>query len=189
MGVAVLAVLMAGALLSAAPARADDFVIRATPDGVQALGPFALTSSPTLRRAMVAFGRPSSRRTIYQGNGCRVLWRRLGLRIEFDNYGFAGAHKTACTPSVGLAQQAAIGGPNARRWTTAEGLRIGSPLDAVTTLYPGAQAQPDGSWWLITGQTAIGCEGSGTCPSAILSARTDGAAVTSLRAWIGAAGD
>jgi hypothetical protein len=184
-----LAVLLACALSPAASAAAQDLVVRATADGAQALGPFSVGDGPTLRRAIAVFGRPSSRRTVFGRNGCRVRWKRFGLRIEFRNFGFAGAHKTACTPSVGLAQEAAIGGPRSGRWTTAEGLRIGSPLDAIGGLYPGAQAQPDGSVWLVVGQTAIGCEGMGTCPLAVLSAGTDGAAITSLRVWVGAAGD
>src|SRR4051794_40414427 len=113
--------------------------------GVVAMGRFRPRRSPTLRSAIRAFGRSSSRH-LRQG-ACRVRWRRLGLIIQFANFG--GHQHTTCDADVGLAQSATIKGHRVRRWRTGRGLRGGDSRDDLLDLYPDAE-QHGRRWWIVS---------------------------------------
>jgi hypothetical protein len=175
-----------------AKAQGQGRVIRVTDEGPQSIGSFKTTGSgrrpyATLAQAIVAFGHPSSRRRIHGRTGCLVRWNSLRLRIDFENFSAVPRGKSACTPRYGLAQSAHIGGAG---WITDRGLSIGSPVDQITGLYPEAEQQPDGTWWLLTGLSPIGaCDDPAGCPYAILSASADSGFVEVFDLPIGAAGE
>lgn len=161
-------------------------VIRASPRGVLALGPYRVRSSPSFRSAIRAFGDPSRVGALFGGSGCRVSWPLIGLVIRFANYG--GHH--ACSPRYGLAQTVAIRGRNAESWRTPNGLRIGQSSRQLRRRHPSASQHGPRSWWLVTGRTFIGPScGGGPCPYAVFSASTRGGRVAEFRLRVGAAGD
>lgn len=160
--------------------------IRATREGVRALGPFRVQSNPTLGSAVRAFGNPSRVRRYGRGSGCHVSWPLIGLVIEFANYGAADA----CSRRYGYAQSVAIRGEAGRHWRTTSGLRIGQSVRQISRRYPSAERHGRRSWWLVIGRTFIGpsCDG-GPCPYAVMSAGARLGTVSTFRLWVGAAGD
>jgi len=161
-------------------------VLRARPGGVTAVGPFRPAGNPTLEAAVRRLGEPTSARSRFGGNGCRVGWQPLGLIILFSN--FAG--ESACDPSEGRAQSLVIRGKRGRQWRTGKGLRIGHSARQIRRRHPSAVRRSRRAWRLVTGRSFIGsdCGGRG-CPYSVVGASTSVGRVTELRASIGAAGD
>lgn len=161
-------------------------VIRANRQGVLALGPYRVRSSPSLRSAIRAFGDPSAVGRRWGRSGCRVSWPLIGLVIQFASFG----GYEACSPAYGRAQSVFIRGSNGRLWRTARGLRIGQSVGRLRRRHPSAEPHRPRLWWLVTGQTFIGPScGGGPCPYAVLSASVRAGKVSAFRLWVGAAGD
>lgn len=136
----------------------------------------------TLKAAIRAWGRPSSKRSLGKGIGCRVKWSRRGITATFSNFGALG-RRTACTPRLGLLQTATI---TDSRYGTAAGLRPGSPVSDIQIAHPTAEA--NGSVWRIA---TVPCR-IGSCDdpdTPTVEALTASGKVRALRIWIGAAGD
>jgi len=180
--VLVAGVLVALVIATPAPAR---LTIKASEErGVAAMGKFHPRRSPTLRSAIRAFGRPNGRRVQSGGNACRVRWRRLGLIIQFANFGIAGRERTACDADVGLAQNATIKGRRVRRWRTGRGLRGGDRRARLEDLYPDAE-QHGRRWWIVSADSPFGTGGR----YAILAAGVTRGRVRDFHLAIGAAGE
>ncbi len=115
---------------------------------VRSIGSFDTTRTrryaPTIARATRAFGKPSSR--VRRFGGCVVKWKRLGLRIDFHNFGGTPPGQTICGPDASYAQSFSATPP------------------AVVPVWDG------GAY-------------------AVVSAHVRGTRVSSLRGWIGAAGE
>ena len=169
-------------VLEGAPMR---LVLGTRGSAVAAVGPFRPRRNATLRAAIRHLGEPTSNRSRFGGNGCRVGWRPLGLVILFSNFGGA----SACDADDGRAQSLVIRGRRGRQWRTTRGLRIGDPTRKLRRRYPTA-VRRGRSWRLVPGRSFIGagCGGRG-CPFSVLAARTSAGRVSELRGWIGAAGD
>jgi hypothetical protein len=175
------ALVVATALIAAAPAEGRPFVIEARgseqgPGVVRAIGDFRPARNPRLGAAIRAFGEPSG--TSGGGEICRVRWADLGLRIVFQNFGGVDS----CEPSGGRAQKAVVAGD--RRWRTKRGLRIGNGVDRLERLYPRARRTPRG-FRLAQGILPFGTP----VPYAVLGARVNGGRVRGFTLFIGAAGD
>jgi hypothetical protein len=172
------------ALAVATPAGARLTIKASERRGVVAMGKFHPRRSATLRSAIRAFGKPTGRRVQTGGNSCRVRWRRLGLIIQFANFGIAGQERTACDDDVGLAQTATIKGRRVRRWRTGRGLRGGDTRDRLEDLYPNAE-QHGRRWWLVSAESPFGTGGR----YAILAAGVTRGRVRDFHLSIGAAGE
>ena len=141
------------------------------------------TRSPTLARAIAAFGRPSSRK-LRSTESCEVNWGALGLRATFVNLGLAPPGTTTCTPSVGKLQVATIRG---RGFRTQRGLHVGDSTARLKALHSGARFR-QGSWWLATAPAVMGdVEPGERFP--IVRAITQGGKVARFALHIGAAGE
>jgi hypothetical protein len=160
---------------------ADSLGIKATSNGVKNLGGFHPRKNPELDAAIKDFGQPDSKDERYGGNGCRVRWKDIGLQIDFSYFG--GGPESACSPSIGRAQDAVVKGKRARRWVT-RGVRLGSSTDAVLRAFPRARRHGR-SLWLATGYTAIGEGGDFPVLAAVIARHR----VKAFRLSIGAAGD
>jgi hypothetical protein len=156
---------------------------------VKRLGPFKTQNSrhyrPTVGQAIRAFGRPSSR--FQKQGGCVVKWKRLGLRIEFWNFGGTPPGETICSDDVGLAQSFNVTGRKFRTW---RGLRVGMRESRLLRLHPGADwfggdRYSPPAWWLRQQASPYG-DGS---DYAIVAARMHRDRVSQLDGWIGAAGE
>jgi hypothetical protein len=159
---------------------AASYTIRTSGGYVARIGAFRIRRDPTIRAAARVFGPPSSR--ILTGSGtCQVDWRRLRLRIYFENFGGTAPGETTCSASVGRAQSFTAGGRRFRSW---EGLRVGHRSATILERHHSAEFRR-GSWWLRTAISPFGDESEYAVVSAIVS---DGR-VRVLRGWIGAAGE
>jgi hypothetical protein len=118
-----LAALVALALPSSASAA--DLVIKVRNKHVSSLGGFRTNGSHgTLRNAVRAWGRPSTRKSA-GGGFCRVNWASAGVKAVFVS---------GCGDSSRI-QRATL---HAKRWTTERGLHVGDPTARLKQLYPGA---------------------------------------------------
>jgi hypothetical protein len=168
-------------LVAAAPAHAQSsFTIRTSGGLVSAIGAFHPSRSPTLAAAMRVFGSPSSRKLTRSG-GCEVDWRRLRLRIDFENFGGHAPGLTTCSPSVGRAQSFTARGS---RFRTVAGLRAGARSDSIQDRHPSAEFR-DGKWWLVIAVSPFGDESE----YVVLQATVGGGRVRSLGGPIGGAGE
>jgi hypothetical protein len=175
------AVAVTAALVAAAPAQAQSsFTIRTSNGLVAGIGAFHPSRSPTLAAAMRVFGSPSSRKLTRYG-GCEADWRRLRLRIDFENFGGHRPGLTTCSPSVGRAQSFTARGS---RFRTVAGLRVGAGSDSILDRHPSAEFR-DGKWWLVAAVSQVG-DGS---EYAVLQATIGGGRVRSLGGPIGGAGE
>jgi hypothetical protein len=181
------------AVMHVTQAHARSYTIKTGPYIVTQLGPLktrsSRTYSPTIGRAINAFGQPSNSFRI-RGDGCAVKWRRLGLRIEFFNFGDSG-RLSICNPSVGRAQSFTI--ERSKQWRTWKGLRIGMSEDAVWDRHPNAgwvddHEFVDDGFWLRDAYSPIGQGGEYPILSAHLR-NGDSGRVKSFSGWIGAAGE
>lgn len=92
-------------------------------------------------RAVALFGEPNAgAKPIY--DRCTLRWRRLGLTM--NTYYSQGA-LNPCSDSGRHVSTTATD----RRWRTSAGLRIGDSASKLRRLYPKAQYQGRGEWWLI----------------------------------------
>ena len=101
-------------------------------------GLVALSGSRGLAWASAAFGPPTGRER--RGEYCSVTWSRLGLTIVLT---------ATDGPDPCERGEVAGGVVRWRRWRTSKGLRVGDSLEELRSRYPGAQARPDGWWWLL----------------------------------------
>jgi hypothetical protein len=145
-------------------------------------------AAPTYAAAIRAFGPPDlpcKLRKATNGanlpNASRVVWRRLGLTIDFVTYGgFRGGH--ACSePGSVYVDGVVITSP---RWRTVRGLRVGDPLSKLRRLYPTALPRR-GSWQIVVDHSPIGTGGL----HPVFAAKTQGGRVSSFLFSIGAARD
>ena len=190
----VVAALGASPLL-ATEARAKSYTIETGTFTVSRLGPFKTTHkrsyAPTIGEAIKAFGRPSNSFRISPGDGCAAKWKRLGLRIEFYNFGVAPSEASDCEPEVGLAQSFTI--ERSKKWRTWKGLSLGMREERVWDLHPDAgwiedhDYYPNG-YWLRDNYSPIGDGGDYPILAAYLKHRDTGR-VKSFYGWIGAAGE
>jgi hypothetical protein len=168
-------------LVPVATADARSFVLRATGSetslgSVRAIGDFKPAQNPRLRAAIRAFGQPSG--SSGGGEICRVRWARLGVRIQFQNFGGVDS----CEPRHGRAQKAIVSGD--RRWRTTKGLRIGDSVARLRRLHPDAKRTRRG-FRLVEGILPFG----EPHPYAVLGARVSGGEVRAFTLFVGAAGD
>ena len=148
---------------------------------VSRIGSFLPTRNPRLSAAIRAFGQPSSRKLTRRT--CRVEWRRLRLRITFENFGAARPKETTCTPSVGRAQSFVARSP---RFRTVNDLRVGQPTSAIRAKHPAAEFQPAGFWAVVLARFPFG---DGAAPRPVLNALVSGGRVIALTGYIGGAGE
>jgi hypothetical protein len=141
------------------------------------IGDFRPQRDATVAAARAAFGRPSS--TGAGRNACPIAWRGIGIRILFANFG-AGS---ACAPRLGSAQVAVVRG---RRWSTAQGLRVGATPKRLREVYPGADRVGARSYRIVSARRVFG-ESNGRY--AVVSARLSDGRVSSFRLFVGAAGE
>lgn len=173
------------AAIAAAPASASSgtsaFTIVTRDYYVSRIGPFRPAQNPRLSAAIRAFGRPSSRKL--DRSTCRVEWRRLRLRITFENFGGALPGQTTCTASVGRAQGFVARGP---RFRTVNDLRVDQPSASIPVKHPDAELQPRGFWALVLATFPFG---SSEEPAPVLNALVMGGRVIALAGYIGGAGE
>jgi hypothetical protein len=160
-----LAALVALALPSSASAA--DLVIKIRNKHVSALGAFRTNGSHgTLRNAIKAWGKPSTRKS-GGGGFCDVNWSTVGVRAVF---------LSGCGDSSRI-QWAIL---RSKRWTTERGLHVGDPTAKLKQLYPGAEFTV-GAFWLYKAYDAFV---QGDAP--IVTAQTKGGAVSFVRAQVNA---
>jgi opacity protein-like surface antigen len=160
-----LAALLALALPSSA--FAADLVIKVRNKHVSALGAFRANGSHgTLRNAVRAWGRPSTRKSA-GGGFCHANWSTVGVRAVF---------LSGCGDSSRI-QWAIL---RSKRWTTERGLHVGDPTAKVKQLYPGAEFTV-GAFWLYKAYDAFV---QGDAP--IVTAQSKGGAVSFIRAQVNA---
>jgi hypothetical protein len=157
---------------------ARSFTIRTSEGYVTRIGGFRPASNPTLASAMRSFGRPSTR--LRRGT-CVANWKRLRLRIYFENFGGTAPGETTCTPSVGRAQSFVARG---RRFRTWRGLRPGHRSSSITKRHPAAEFRR-GTWWLRTAVSPYGDNSEYPVVRALIG----GYRVRALAGWIGGAGE
>jgi len=169
------------AVPAAAQARPDTIEVRGGATGfgrVLAIGDFRPERDPTYGAAVAVFGEPASERPRGGASGCTVNWPRLGVRINFANFGGG----SACDRDLGRSQTArAYGG----QWRTTRGLSVGARLRRLRHVYPRA-SRHGRSWWLVTG---ISLFGAGRNRYQVLAATVRGGRVRSFTLQIGAAGE
>lgn len=145
------------------------------------IGTMRTNGSPTLTRAIRAFG-PPSRKRLGGRELCIVDWNALGLRANFVNLGGVRPDQTTCTAGVGKLQTATIRGTGFR---TPRGLSVGDSTARLRQLHPGARLR-ERSWWLATAPNPFGESGD---RMAIVRANTKAGKVSNFVLWIGAAGE
>jgi hypothetical protein len=180
--------------------RGRFYVVEATRrDGVKSLAGFRAAPrsrqySPSIRRAIRMFGKPSTVRGSRYGSVCYVWWRRLGLTTTFMNLG-------GWPPCQrGYLQSARISGRHAGRWAIVVGGRRGTPVTAGTSLrylrseMLGRYNYRSDAWALSEDYLPYGPDpGYTSTVSALFAGR--GSAVTGesvirgFDLWIGAAGE
>lgn len=95
----------------------------------------------TVERAEGVFGQPTGwRDRVY--DRCTLLWSNLGLTMQTT---YSQGALDPCGPAARHVSTTATD----RRWRTSAGLRIGDPVAKLRRLYPKAQFQGRGEWWLI----------------------------------------
>lgn len=166
---------------TAALAATSSRTIRWANGQVTHIGTMKTNGSPTLRRAIRAFGTPSRRR-LSGREVCIVDWNVLGLRANSVNLGLAPPGAPTCSAGVGTLQTATIRGTGFR---TQRGLKVGDGTARLRELHRGARLR-DRSWWLATAANPFGEPGD---RMAIVRANVMGAKVVNFVVWIGAAGE
>jgi hypothetical protein len=130
------AALAAMALAFPSGAAAADLVVKVRSKHVSSLGGFRTNGShETLRNAVKAWGRPSTRKSA-GGGFCRVNWSSVGVKAVFVS---------GCGDSSRI-QRATL---HSKRWTTERGLHVGDPTAKLKQLYPGATFTVS-YFWLYT---------------------------------------
>jgi hypothetical protein len=147
---------------------------------VSRIGTFRPAENPLLSAAIRAFGRPTQ--VQLKAGSCRVSWRALRLKINFENFGGAAPGQTTCTPSVGRAQSFVARGT---RFRTTAGLRVNQPSSEIPERYPDAVFD-DGFWTLVSARFPFGDNEE---ESPVLTALTRNGRVSALVGYIGGAGE
>jgi hypothetical protein len=156
-----LAALVALALPSGASAA--DLVIKVRNKHVSELGGFRANGSHgTLRNAVKAWGKPSTRKSAGSGF-CDANWSTVGVRAVFRS----GCGDRSRIQWVLL---------RSKRWTTERGLHVGDPTAKLKQLYPDAKFTV-GAFWLYQAYDAFV---QGDAP--IVTAQTKGGAIDVIRA-------
>jgi hypothetical protein len=161
--------LLAGLVTLALPsgASAADLVIKVRNKHVSSLGAFRTNGSHgTLRNAVKAWGRPSTRKSA-GGGFCRVNWSSLGVKAVF----LSGCGDGARIQWAWL---------RSKHWTTERGLHVGDPTAKLKQLYPGVEFTV-GAFWLYKAYDAFV---QGDAP--IVTAQMKGGAVDFIRAQVNA---
>ncbi len=144
-------------------ASAADLVIKVRNKHVSALGGFTTNGSHgTLRNAIKAWGKPSTRRS-GGGGFCDVNWSAVGVKAVF---------RSGCGDSARI-QWARL---RSKRWATERGLHVGDATAKLKQLYPGAEFTV-GAFWLYKAYDAFV---QGDAP--IVTAQMKGGAVDFIRA-------
>lgn len=131
----ILIAMVAAVLLPACGGSSDDLVIV---DDVSVDG---FPRDGTVRQAIEAFGQPSANESRY--DQCLLTWRSLGVAME--TY-YTNAALDPCGPE-GRHRSTTVKDP---RWRTSDGLAIGDTLRKLRELYPEAEEDEPGKWWLTT---------------------------------------
>jgi hypothetical protein len=178
-GLAIAATSLISTAAAAAPATA--YTIRLGHRNlVSHIGPWSMRS-PSLRRAIKAFGPPSSERAVRPGfNGvadCGVMWSRIGLRVVFTTLGLEPG---ACNPNK-VIYTARLTGDTWRTW---RGLRIGDRSSQIRIHHPKATIH-HGVWWLAT--TVLPFGNMARVPT--VSATTHGGRVKAFELYVQAQGE
>jgi hypothetical protein len=187
-----LALLLTAWLLPAAAGEARTHTIVPGKYAVKRIGDFRTSGKagghwvrPTLRKAMRAFGTPSN--SFQNGSGgCVVKWKRLGLRIEFYNFG--GDPRGTCHPDGGYAQSFSV--EQRRKVRTWNGLRVGMTENQLVNRHPYATYVEDDEWyddgyWLKTEISPFGDNSE----YPVVSAYERGGRIWRIAGWIGGAGE
>lgn len=111
-----------------------------------------------------------------------MSWRRLRLRIDFENFGGTRPGQTTCTPSVGRAQSFVASGSGFR---SSRGLRVGQPSSSIRLKHPQADLR-DGAWALVLARFPFGDSDE---LSPVVSALVRDGRVSALAGYIGGAGE
>jgi hypothetical protein len=162
-------------------AATDSYTVVTRAYYVSRIGPFRPAENPRLSAAIRAFGTPS--RVRLDGGTCRVAWRRIRLRMTFENFGGASPGQTTCTPSVGRAQSFVARGS---RFRTVNGLRPGADSSSIPDRHPRAEFQPEGFWALVLATYPFGDSEE---PAPVLNALVSDGRVSALAGYIGGAGE
>lgn len=111
------------------------------------------TRPPTIRRAIAAFGPPSTTKHTSRV-ACTLMWSELGLHATFVNVTSPNPAKATCAARLGVLQTATV---QKRRIETQGGLRVGDSIERLRELHPEAYFQ-DGCFWLATAPAVVGSE-------------------------------
>ncbi len=139
----------AGAPQRSSRQSAFSFVLRAARN-YQTLGNLELRrrkDSVSLADAIRAFGKPSSCRAGQYSGTALARWHSLGVRLRLATLGGLPPGKNGCTaPGSIYINVAYVSGS---RWQTSLGLRVGSTVDDLRSLYPNAifKRRPLGVLW------------------------------------------
>ena len=166
------------AIAGPSSASAADLTIKVRDRHISELGGFRTSGlHGTLREAIRAWGRPSSRKR--QGDtGCAVNWAGAGVRAIFANFGGG----SGCSERLARLQRATL---RSKRWSTERGLHVGDPTTKLKQLYGGATFTAS-YFWLYTAPDVFG----GTDDDIpIVTAQTKGGAVNLMQVFVMAAGD
>jgi hypothetical protein len=159
-------------------ASAADLTIKVRDRHISELGGFRTSGlHGTLREAIRAWGRPSSRKR--QGDtGCAVNWAGVGVRATFANFGGG----SGCSERLARLQRAKL---RSKRWTTERGLHVGDPSAKLKQLHP--EAKFAASYFLL--YTAPDRFGGSGLDLPIVAAQMKGGAVRQYLVEVLAAGD
>jgi hypothetical protein len=168
--------LAALAVPSSAPAA--DLTIKVRDRHISELGGLRTSGlHGTLREAIAAWGRPSSRKR--QGDtGCSVGWSSVGVRATFANFGGG----SGCSERGARLQRAKL---RSKRWTTERGLHVGDPTARLKQLHSEAKFVV-GYFMLYTAPDRFGASG---LDLPIVLAQMKGGAVRQYLVEVLAAGD
>jgi hypothetical protein len=151
--------------------------VRVDEEGVHRIGKLRvrhdLKATTTLRAALGALGKPSSKVSMERDNLCRVSWRRLRLSADFRRSIHVGG-TLRCEPDFYFDRARVTTG-----WKTDMGLKVGAPTSAIRSAYSQAKLVK-GKWELVTNVAAF----SGT-RQWLLAALTRSGRVTTLLATVG----
>ena len=151
--------------------------VRVDEEGVHRIGKLRvrhdLKATTSLRAALAALGKPSSKRSLERNNLCRVSWRRLRLSADFRRSIHVGGTRR-CEPEFYFDRARVTTG-----WKTDKGLKVGAPTSAIRSAYPQAKLVK-GKWELVTNVSEL----SGT-RQWLLAALTRSGRVTTLLATVG----
>ena len=136
------------------PAVDEALTVRWVGDEITRIGTLNTASNkrpPTIARAIVAWGRPSSTKRTSRVS-CTLRWRDHGLRATFVSLGMAYPTTRTCVARLGVLQTAQAYGRGVR---TQAGLRVGDSVERLRELHPDAYFQ-DGGFWLATTPAVVG---------------------------------